>query len=351
MTKDKPAPGLHGDWQRRLRGLTIADVAREARVSLGTVSNVLNGTRAVSSDRRARVLSAIETLGFRPNVHAQGLRRARNSLVGLCIPHVANTYFMRLVDVIEKLSVSDGIDTVHVYARREADHLQAKVEWLIKFRVGGLIMLPSIDNRTTFDAIANSGTPTVIIDRPIEDDRFDQVVTDAAGAMEGIVNGLAARGHRRLLYVTGSKGFLVTKVRMAGLERTLGRHSGLAATMVEVDHLEAADADRLLAAELVAGTRPTAVVAGSGRISAMILRALRELRLPRDDWPAVVSFDQPEWADLLDPPLSVVRPPIEEIASTAWQLLKRRMQDSAAAPEHHLLAAEIDLTSARFLQP
>ena len=345
MTEDNTSLSSLDDRQRRLRGFTIADVAREAKVSLGTVSNVLNGTRAVSSDRRARVLAAIEALGFKPNAHAQGLRRTRNSLVGLCIPHVANTYFMRLVDVFEKLSVADGIETVHVYARREADHLLAKVEWLIKFQVGGLIMLPSIDNRPTFDAIANSGTPVVIIDRPIEDERFDQVVTDAEGAMQDIVAGLAARGHRRLLYVTGSKAFLVTKVRMAGLERALQDRADMTATVIEVDHLERPE--ELLTTELVTCPRPTAVVAGSGRIAATIVRALRRLPIAQADWPTVVSFDQPEWADLSDPPISVVIPPVEAIAGMAWQLLKRRMQGSEAIPEHHRLIAEIDLSRAR----
>jgi LacI family transcriptional regulator len=345
MTEDKTSLGSQGDWQRRLRGFTIADVAREAQVSLGTVSNVLNGTRAVGSDRRARVLAAIEALGFKPNAHAQGLRRTRNSLVGLCIPHVANTYFMRLVDVFEKLSVADGIETVHVYARREADHLLAKVEWLIKFQVGGLIMLPSIDNRPTLDAIAKSGTPAVIIDRPIEDERFDQVVTDAAGAMQDIVAGLALRGHRRLLYATGSKAFLVTKVRMKGLERALRDRTEVTATLIEVDNLERPQ--DLLVSALFTDPRPTAVVAGSSRISAMILRALRQLPIPRSDWPAVVSFDQPEWADLSDPPIAVVMPPIDAIAGPARQLLTRRMQDNQAIPEHHLLVAEIDLSRAR----
>jgi len=106
------------------RGFTIADVAKAANVSLGTASNVLNGTRPVSPDRYQRVMQAMETLGYKPNALAQKLRRRKSSVVGICVPHVANTYFMQLVETFEKLSLADGWDIIHVYARRDMPHLK-----------------------------------------------------------------------------------------------------------------------------------------------------------------------------------------------------------------------------------
>jgi LacI family transcriptional regulator len=334
------------DPQRRARGFTIADVARTANVSLGTVSNVLNGTRAVSFERRDRVLKAIEELGYKPNAHAQGLRRGQNALVGLCIPHVSNTYFMRLVDIFEKLSIVHGFETVHVYARRDADHLLEKVEWLIKFQVGGLIMLPSIDSRPTFDAIARSRIPAVIIDRPVDDSRFDQVVTDAAGAMESIIRGLSARGHRDILFVTASKSFLVTKVRMEGLHAARDSLPDVTANVIEVgEGIEGMD--RLLASEFERGRPPTALVVGSARLAAGTFRSLRRLGSLIEVWPEIVSFDEPEWADLSEPRVSIVRAPIEEIAAMAWKLLLRRIQGFNGPPEQHQLAAEVILSGAQ----
>ncbi len=327
------------------RGVTIADVARVADVSLGTVSNVLNGTRPVSPDRRERVQRAMEQLGYQPNLYAQGLRRGRNGIVGVCVPHVANTYFMRLVDVFERLSVAQGFETVHVYARRDADHLREKIDWLIKFKVGGLIMLPSIDARDTVEAIARSSIPAVIIDRPIDDTRFDQVVTDAAGAMERIINGLVARGHRNVLFVTASRAFLVTRVRTAGLERAQAALPGLHAKVIEVGQSEDG-VEPALAPEFMRDDPPTAIVVGSARIAELLFRALRRLGPLVRRWPAIVSFDSPEWADLSSPPISVVRPPVEAISALAWELLVRRMRGVDKPPEHHLLAAEVDLGAA-----
>jgi LacI family transcriptional regulator len=339
--------GLAAMGKRRGRGLTIADVAKTAGVSLGTVSNVLNGTRFVSEDRRDRVMKAIEQLGYKPNVLAQSLRRGTNSIVGICIPHVANTYFMQLVDVFEKLSIADGWDTIHVYARRDADHLREKVDWLIKFKINGLLMLPSIDAHATFDVVAKSGIPAVIIDRPIDDPRFDQVVTDAAGAMEEIVTGLAARGHRSLLFVTASKNYLVTRLRMGGLKKALGELPEMSAKVIEIEPTEEG-LIRQLASEFVSSRPPTAVIVGSGQIAARTFRALRRLDTLIETWPALVSFDQPEWADLSSPPISVVRHPVEAIAAKAWQLLIDRMQGFDGPPRNVLLSGEVELSAAPF---
>ena len=332
----------------RTRARTIADVAKVANVSLGTVSNVLNGTRTVSRDRYDRVMLAIEQLGYKPNVLAQHLRRARNSVVGICVPHVANTYFMQLVDTLEKLSLKDGWDTIHVYARRDADHLKEKVDWLIKFQINGLIMLPSIDAHDTLDAIARSGVPTVIMDRPVDDPRFDQVVTDAAGAMEEIIAGLAARGHRSILFITASKEFLVTKLRTGGLTRALAEFPEMQAKVIEIEPSEEGLV-RQFASEFVSNTPPTALVVGSGQIAARSFRALRRLDTLIEQWPALVSFDQPEWADLSDPPISIVRPPAEAIAAKAWQLLTDRMQGFDGPPRHFLLSGDVELSAARFI--
>src|SRR5690606_27153477 len=115
----------------------------------------------------------------------------------------------------------------------DADHLREKIDWLIKFKVNGLLMLPSIDAQETLDAIAAAGVPAVIVDRPLDDDRFDQVVTDGAGAMQEIIYGLAKRGHRSVLFVTASKSYLVTKQRMAGLERSLASLPEMQAKVIE----------------------------------------------------------------------------------------------------------------------
>ncbi|ODT81232.1 MAG: hypothetical protein ABS76_12345 [Pelagibacterium sp. SCN 64-44] len=326
----------------------MTDIARLAHVSVGTVSNVVNGTIAVKKERRERVLKAIEQLGYSPNVLAQSLRRRQNTVIGICVPHVANTYFMQIVDVFEKLSTADRREIIHVYARREEDHLKEKVDWLIKFKISGLIMLPSIDDAATLESIARSGVPAVIVDRPVDDARFDQVITDATGSMREIIRGLAVRGHRSVLFLTASRSFLVTRYRIEGLNDAVASIPGMMANIVEIPVGEE-DFVRQLAAEFVSSNPPTAVIVGSGQIAARTFRALRRLGNLIPHWPALVSFDQPEWADLATPAVSVVRHPVEAIAAKAWQLLVDRMQGYDGPPRQILLSGAVDLSAAQFI--
>ena len=255
---------------------------------------------------------------------------------------------LRRSSSIEKLSLADGWDIIHVYARRDMHHLKEKVDWLIKFQINGLIMLPSIDAHATFDLIAKSSVPAVIIDRPIDDPRFDQVVTDAAGAMEEIIFGLAARGHRSILFVTASKDFLVTKLRTGGLTAALETLPQLNAKIIEIEPTDEGVV-RQFASEFVSANPPTALVVGSGQLAARSFRALRRLGALLKEWPTLVSFDQPEWADLSDPPISIVRPPAEAIAAKAWRILTDRMQGFDGPPQHVLLKGDVELSAARFI--
>ena len=103
--------------RRRRSRPTITDVARQAGVSTGTVSHVLNGSRDVSAERRERVMEAVKSLGYVPNLLAQSLRRNRATMVGLCMPHASFGYFVALSEAFESLAAKQGYDILHVFSR------------------------------------------------------------------------------------------------------------------------------------------------------------------------------------------------------------------------------------------
>jgi LacI family transcriptional regulator len=101
---------------------TIVDVARRAKVSVGTVSHVLNGKVPVSDQRRSRVQKAIEHLGYSQNPLAAGLGGRRPPIVGLCVPHTSVAYFAALVDAFEKVAADRGFKIIQVMTQLEPDH-------------------------------------------------------------------------------------------------------------------------------------------------------------------------------------------------------------------------------------
>ena len=183
---------------------TIHDVAKRAKVSVGTVSHVLSGQIPVSGERQDRVKRAIAQLGYVPNFHAQGLRRGLSSVVGICFPHVSTAYLNVLAATLEDIALREGFGIMHVFSRHDPATEFSRVRDLLRYQVDGLILFPSSTPDATLDLAHDNATPLVLVDRPIPDRRFDQVILDNRKTIREAAKRLIALGHRRLLFVAGA---------------------------------------------------------------------------------------------------------------------------------------------------
>lgn len=301
----------------------IKDVAHHARVSIGTVSHVLSGNIQVSATLRARVEKAIDALGYVPNFHAQRLRHSLSRVLGICLPHASTAYLNALSETFEEIASRNGYGVMHVFSRHDPATELDRIKELIHYRVDGLILLPSPVPRAALDFAARKDVPLVIVDRPTPDARFDQVVLDNRAAMREVALRLIALGHSRVLFVCRSRSRLVTRHRLAGLADARRRHA------VETDCIEFQNDDAFLRDELARALRgkrpPTAVVVSNSHQASLVLRFVAELRVACPDELSVVTFDDPEWATLVRPTLSVVRQPAVAMVEAAWDLLMQRV--------------------------
>ncbi|HVO90420.1 MAG TPA: LacI family DNA-binding transcriptional regulator [Casimicrobiaceae bacterium] len=327
---------------RRKRGPTILDVARRAGVSLGTVSNVLNERGNVSALRRSRVQDAIDALHYVPNGLAQSLRRQRSRVIGLCAPRSSSAHFGALLDAFEDIAADEGYEVMQVFSRQDRDIELRRVRALIARKVDGLIVIPCADPRPTFDLIAGSGIPSVIVDREFDDERFDYVTQDDFDAMGAATRALLDRGHRRLLYVLRSPGVVTTKRRMASFRAACAEVRGANGEIMVRDPSDAAFAAQFRAI-MSRPDRPTAIVASNSAAALIILRVLQATGVACPDEVSLITFDAPAWAEVVDPPLSVVRPPADQIAHKAWELLMRRMRRPTHPTERVALRAMLEL--------
>jgi LacI family transcriptional regulator len=320
---------------------TIRDVAERAGVSIGTVSNVLNGAIPVSDRRRDAVTEAIDALGYVPNSLAQSLRRRTSRVVGLLATGTSSAYFAALLDAFEDIAARQGYEVMQVLSRAEPELELRRVRALVSRKVDGLIMVPTAAPERAYDLIAEAGLPAVVVDRASADPRFDYVTMDNREAMDAAVRRLAGRGHRRLLYIVRWPELVTTRERIAAFRAAAGE-LGIAG---EVIRREPDDAGFLaqLGAVMAGPSRPSAIVASNSDLTLALLRALKSLGLaiPRDV--SVLAFDEPVWAEVLTPPLAVVRHPVEAIARSAWEILIRRMETGAPASRRVVHAAEVVL--------
>lgn len=321
---------------------TLLDVARRARVSVGTVSNVLNSTRVVSEARRARVLEAVDALGYVPDVVAKSLRTQKSRVIGLCLPHTSGAYLGALLDAFVDDAAEQDYQVMQVFSRYQPGIELARVRALLGHRVAGLIMVPSFDPTEALAAVSAAGVPAVVVDRPYEPGGFDQVTFDNRAAMAECTEAILARGHRRIAFVVRRPQLIVTRQRIEAFRAALAAVAGAEAIVVESGEEEQAYIGRIAA--LVRGPdAPTAVIASNSLIALWTVRAFRQHRITVPADVSLLAFDEPEWADLMEPRLSVVRHPVREIAQTAWRILIDRIGGSDAPPRDVVLDAHVEL--------
>lgn len=326
----------------RARRPTINDVAARAGVSVGTVSNVVNGTTTVSKRRRDRVLKVIKELGYSQNMLARGLRRNRSPVVGLCVPHTSIAYFSALVDAFEEVASSNGIEIMQVLSRQDPQKEYQRVQSLLKYHVGGVILVPTMKSEATFEMLASSGVAVVVVDRaPGEKFSFDRVTFDNRVAMRQATQGLIDRGHRNILFVVRERMLGVTIQRVEAMQQIAKACAETVTTKVLECGEDQATLTARLAVELQRRNRPSAIIVSNSTIAAWLIRALRVLKLKCPEDVSVLAFDEPEWADLVMPALSVVRQPTREIARMAWAFLMQRMRNEADHMQQIQLDAQV----------
>ncbi|GAA3881170.1 LacI family DNA-binding transcriptional regulator [Saccharothrix violaceirubra] len=306
----------------------MRDVAQLAGVSITTVSHVINETRSVAADTRARVLKAVEETGYTGDAIARSLVTGGTKSLGLAVSLVSHPYFAELIAAIESEATLAGYTLVLIDTRGDAESEQAAVRMLRSRRVDGVLLTPT-SGSAALPELRRLGVPTVLVDRLTVAQDTDQVGPENVQATSTLVRHLAELGHRRIGLVTGPAGLATTDERVLGYRLGLGR-AGLAW-----------DEDVVTGALEPLLGQVSAVVVSDHQVLADVVRAARSggVRLGTDL--ALVTYDEVEWAELVDPPLTTMAQPVEEIGRTAVRLLLSRITDPDQAPRTIRLAPEL----------
>ncbi|MEU4014862.1 LacI family DNA-binding transcriptional regulator [Microbacterium sp. NPDC028030] len=315
---------------------SLADVARISGVSTATVSHVINGTRYVSPSTIEKVQRAIASTGYRPNPYARALRTATSESIGFVASDVANTYSTSVMRGIAGALRTRGYTLLVANADEDPALEREAIEALVERMVDGLIVAPTTStDPISFEQIEEIGVPVVLVDRAVPLD-LDQVLVENVDSVAEVVGQMLDAGHRRIAVVGGRAGHSTTTERMQGW-RKAHTDRGLVCdeSLAVLDVFDASRArhatERLFARE----NRPTALFSMSNVMSLGILRALSDLRLviPRDV--SFAAFDDIEWIDLLDHPVTCLAQPTEEVGSNAVELVLTRIANPAV--EHRVV--------------
>src|ERR1035437_1649210 len=207
---------------------TIEDVARRAGVCIATVSRVLNGTKAVRPETRARVLAAIDELQYARNAFAHRLRSGSTNTIALMVSDLANPIFEFMIAGIEEVVYERGYTLLlcnsNESVRREAQH----VAMLEQERIAGLIVIPVSVSGAVLRPLISRGVPVVSFDRRLHDVSLDTVTLDNRTGGRMATEHLLSLGHRSI-------GVITSMTSTAGIERRDGYVEALAVAGVAFD--------------------------------------------------------------------------------------------------------------------
>ena len=319
--------------------LRIGDVARLAGVSPATVSRVLTGSQPVGEDARQRVLAVVSRFDYQPNQLAKNLRQGRAETVGVVVSDIENPHFATMVRAIEDELYQRGKRVLLCNTSEDAAKQASYLDVMAAERVLGVLISPSDPDGAEIGRLIDLGIPVVAFDRHVSDPRADAVTADNVEAARTACRLLIEAGHRRIGFVAGRPDVQTGDDRLAGYRMEMAA-SGLeeraeaGGFTVEGGH---AATERLLGKE----PRITALIVSNNQMTLGALQVLRERDLAVPGDVALVAFDDPAWASLLDPPLTTLAQPLRQMAAAAVELLFERMSDGRSQPVRPIYQFEL----------
>jgi LacI family transcriptional regulator len=335
----QPDPGPDGGRRSPAR---IRDVAELASVSVATVSRVLNGDPNVDGELRERVRAAVAQLGYRPNRLARNLRRQQMDAIGIVVPDIENPHFAEMVRVIEVTALQLGYRVLVCNTDEDSDRQADCLRMLADERVSGIVLSPS-DPAGRLDQLRDLDIPVVTIDRALTEAETDTVVADNVPAVRGVTQRLIDAGHTSIAFVGGRSEVETGSERQEGYVGAI-ESAGLVPVLANGGFRR--DAARAAVTELLQCDDPVSALVVANNLMALgALQAIRDCRLTVPDDIAVIAVDNPPWAELLAPPLTVLAQPIRAMATTAMDLLLRRLRGEKFDPVRDVLPLELIVRS------
>lgn len=332
---------------------TLVSIAERSGCSISTVSRVLSGNAAkyrISQRTVARVTEEVKRCNYTPSLLAKGLRTNRTDTIGLLIPNIENSFFAGVAGVVIRESRNYNYKVVvdtQEDERNEQDGLSA----LLARRVDGIVAAPCGSNAELFASVQEGGMPLVLIDRYLPDaGMLSYVTTDNYRGAVMAAEYLLENGHRRIACIQGTPHSMPVRDRVRGFGDTLRAHGLGDRIVVTGEDFSVQNGYLETKLALAQAERPTAIFALSNLILLGVVKAVHEsgLRIPDDI--SVVSFDDNMLFNYLDPAITCIGQPTDEIGTLAVKLLIRAIREPGAAPSHlHLPPSLIIRRSVRNL--
>jgi len=323
---------------RKKRKISIEDVARRAKVSITTVSRVINNVATVSPKNRAKVEEAVAFLKYRPDVSAQRLASGRNNAIGLVMPGYPGIFYsFYAVELIR--GVGHSCETLRLDL---VFHITNGYNPLNSTSVGGLIFADIIENRKQIEAALEMGTPCIVINNIVDDMTVNYIGIDNVAGGGIATDYLISLGHERIATITGARQTQSGKQRLEGFTQMMQKKK------VPVRDAYIAEGDysrrsaRIAAEKLLSLPEPpTAIFVASDDMALEVITVVMEkgLKVPEDI--SVIGYDDNPSCLYGPIALTTVKQPLFQMAQDSVKYLQAIISGKRKSPVQMVLTPKL----------
>ncbi len=312
--------------------MTIKELANELNISTTTVSRVLTGQEKkyrISAKTAQKVKDLAKTHQFAPNQIARNLRLQKTNTIGLIIPDISNPFFANLARTIEVALRKRNKMVLLCDTKDDTAVEEESIGLLLARKVDGLLVAPVGEKWEHLEK--SNTTPIVLIDRYFEDKKIPYITTDNYAGSYEATSYLISKGHQRIACVQGRINTSANKNRVEGFQRALRDHQiNTTHTLVLGDDYSVENGYRSTKILLENPELPTAIFALNNQIALGVMKAINEAGLHIPENISLLSFDEQPYFELLSPPLSAIKQPMEGIGITAVETLFELLEGKRA---------------------
>lgn len=309
-----------------MNNITIYDVAREANVSMATVSRVVNGNPNVKPATRKKVLEVIERLGYRPNAVARGLASKKTTTVGVIIPDISSIFFAELARGIEDIATMYKYNIILSNSDENTEKEFHLLNTMLGKQVDGIVFMGSNITDEHVREFQKSPVPIVLAASVEDTGQVPSVNIDYEAAAFDAATSFAEQGHRNIAFVTGNQSDPINQKKIAGYKR------GLESVNLSFNEAYVAEGDYTYDSGIEsfeklieAPVRPTAIIVGADEMALGIVHAAQDKGYHVPDDIEVISFDNTRLTLMVRPQITTVVQPLYDIGAVAMRLLTKLM--------------------------
>jgi len=340
---------------RVLKETTIYDIAEALSLSPATISRGLKDHPAIKKDTKKRIQDKAREMGYQHNLFASNLRRNKTNTIGVIVPRL-NSYFMSAVIAgMEKVANEAGYNLVISQSLESMKKEIMNVKTMFNNRVDGLLVSAAYDTEEVehFQIFLNKGIPLIFFDRILDLPQCTSIVIDNSKAGHEVTEHLIKNGCKRIVHITASQKRNVYADRMRGYKQALADH-GIAFDENLVFYNNLSDQAGIEVADAIKrmNPRPDAIFSANDSCAVSCIRELKYSGIKIPDDIAVAGFNNDPLSKVIEPNLTTVNYPGQEMGEVAASILIRRLDNREGASlntmvlRHQLIVRQSSLKGA-----